>query len=101
MSNIVRNVENGKVTYQYEDGTEVSREALKKYFVERGTSILVEADTLKSDLGAVKEEAKAAGFDKKNIGVLIKHNYKNRIAEEIEELESIQDELDSLFDEDC
>lgn len=100
MSEINKVVKDGVTTYQDCNGNEVDRDTLKRSFVERGTRILVEIATLKEDFSALKDEAKEAGFDKKEINVLIKHNFKNEIEFEIEELNGIQKELDRLFDGD-
>lgn len=89
--------EDGIVVYEFEDGTQPSREELKADFVERGTYILKEIDTLKDDLKDIANEAEKAGFEKRRMNALTKHNHKNTIGLDIEELESIQEELDNLF----
>lgn len=81
-----------------EDGELViDRTKLMKAYIDRGVNVLSEQETLKEDLKAIVAEAKEDGFDKAEISALIKHAFRNRIAEEIEQLEAIQSKLDNLY----
>lgn len=84
-----------------EDGEIViDREAMLRGYIERGVYVLKEQDTLKEDFKAIIAEAKEDSYDTANLKALIKHTYKNQIAEEIAELETIQQRLNDLFGED-
>ena len=75
----------------------VDRTLLKKDFITRGVSILVQQESLKEQLKDLLEEAKEKQYDKKELTALIKHSFKNEIEEKIEELQEIQTTLDNLF----
>lgn len=75
----------------------VDRTLLKKDFITRGVSILVQQESLKEQLKDLLEEAKEKQYDKKELTALIKHSFKNEIEEKIAELEEIQTTLDNLF----
>ena len=75
----------------------VDRVAELKDFVNRGVYVLKEIDMLKQDMKELVEEADELGYDKAELKALIKHAFKNSIADEIEKLEAIQTKLDNLF----
>lgn len=75
----------------------VDRTALKKDFIKRGVSLLVQQESLKEQLKSVMKEVKEKEYDTKEVGALIKHAYKNSIEAQIEELQEIQTTLDNLF----
>lgn len=75
----------------------VDRTALKKDFIKRGVSLLVQQESLKEEIKSVMKEVKEKEYDTKEVGALIKHAYKNSIEAQIEELQEIQTTLDNLF----
>lgn len=80
---------------------EVDRTSLKREYVNRGVYILNEIDMLKGDLKGILEDSKEIhGFNKSDLGKLIKYVHKNSIDEEIADLEDIQSQITNLFPED-
>lgn len=77
----------------------VDRTLLKKDFITRGVSILVQQESLKEQMKSLMMEVKEKKYDKKELTALIKHSFKNAIEEQISELEEIQATLDNLFGE--
>lgn len=75
----------------------VDRTELKKDFIKRGVSLLVQQESLKEQLASLMKEVKEKKYDTKEVGALIKHTHKNSIEEKIEELQVIQTTLDNLF----
>ena len=75
----------------------VDRTLLKKDFITRGVSILVQQESLKEQLKDLLEEAKEKQYDKKELTALIKHSFNNEIEVKIQELQEIQTTLDNLF----
>lgn len=76
----------------------IDKIAEKKDFIERGVRILVEVDNLKEDLKTILEDAKEAGYDKKQVKLLIDNVFKNTIREKISELEAIESEINNLYE---
>lgn len=72
--------------------------AEKKDFIDRGVRILVEIDNLKEDLKTILDDSKEAGYDKKQIKLLIDNVFKNQIREKISELEAIETEINNLYE---
>lgn len=78
---------------------QIDRVAEKKDFINKGVYILKEIDTLKQSMKEIIENADELGYDKSQLKTLIKHAHKNSLQEDIEKLEVIQSELDSLFND--
>lgn len=80
---------------------EVDRTSLKREYVNRGVYVLQEIDVLKADLRSIIEDSKEIhGFNKSDLGKLIKYVHKNSIDDEISDLEDIQVRINNLFPED-
>src|SRR5574344_1830363 len=75
----------------------VDRTLLKKDFITRGVSILVQQESLKEQLKDLLEEAKEKQYDKKNLKQVIDNAFKNTLQEKIDELVGVQKELEELF----
>ena len=78
---------------------QIDRVAEKKDFINKGVYILKEIDVLKQSIKEIIENADKLGYDKSQLKTLIKHTHKNSLQEDIEKLEAIQSELDSLFND--
>ena len=76
----------------------IDRIAEKKDFVSKGVYILKEIDNLKEDLKTILDDSKEAGYDKKQIKLLIDNVFKNQIREKISELEAIETEIHNLYE---
>ncbi len=80
---------------------EVDRTSLKREYVNKGVYILNEVEMLKGDLRSLLEDSKELhGFNKSELGKLVKYVHKNSINEEIADLEDIQVQINNLFPED-
>lgn len=81
---------------------EVDRTSLKREYVNRGVYVLKEIDILKGDLRSLLEDSKELhGFNKSELGKLVKYVHKNSIDDEIADLEDIQSQITNLFPEEC
>lgn len=76
----------------------IDKIAEKKDFIDKGVRILVSIDNSKEDLKTVLEDSKEAGYDKKQIKLLIDNVFKNQIREKISELEAIETEINNLYE---
>ena len=76
----------------------IDKIAEKKNFINRGVRILVDIDNSKEDLKTILEDAKEAGYDKKQVKLLIDNVFKNTIREKISELEAIETEINNLYE---
>ena len=76
----------------------IDKIAEKKNFIDRGVHILVDIDNSKEDLKTILEDAKEAGYDKKQVKLLIDNVFKNTIREKISELEAIETEIHNLYE---
>ena len=76
----------------------IDKVAEKKNFIDRGVHILVDIDNSKEDLKTILEDAKEAGYDKKQVKLLIDNVFKNTIREKISELEAIETEINNLYE---
>lgn len=76
----------------------IDKIAEKKNFIDRGVHILVDIDNSKEDLKTILEDAKEAGYDKKQVKLLIDNVFKNTIREKISELEAIETEINNLYE---
>lgn len=73
----------------------------KKDIIDSGVRLLHEIETLKSDIKEILEDAKDRGYCKKNIKALMDNVFKNELDEKMAELQSILDEIEVLFGNDC
>lgn len=96
--NIEQRVEKFGVVDQETGELVIDRIAEKKDFIDRGVRILVEIDNLKEDLKTILDDSKEAGYDKKQIKLLIDNVFKNQIREKISELEAIETEIHNLYE---
>lgn len=96
--NIEQRLEKFGVVDQETGEMVVDRIAEKKDFIDRGVRILVEIDNLKEDLKTILDDSKEAGYDKKQIKLLIDNVFKNTIREKISELEAIETEIHNLYE---
>lgn len=71
----------------------------KKDIIDSGVRILVDIDNSKEDLKTLLEDAKEAGYDKKQVKLLIDNVFKNQIREKISELEAIETEIHNLYED--
>lgn len=85
--------ESGELVIDY---TEV-----KKAYIHRGVQLKHEQNTLAEDFKSLLEEAKENGLDKKRLKLLIDNTYKDEIDAKLQELQSILDEIELLFGDDC
>lgn len=78
----------------------IDKIAEKKDFIDKGVRILVSIDNSKEDLKTVLEDSKEAGYDKKQIKLLIDNVFKNQIESKLNELQSVKEEIEKLYEED-
>lgn len=74
---------------------------VKKAYIHRGVQLKHEQNTLAEDFKSLLEEAKENGLDKKRLKLLIDNTYKDEIDAKLQELQSILDEIELLFGDDC
>lgn len=74
---------------------------VKKAYIHRGVQLKHEQNTLAEDFKSLLEEAKENGLDKKRLKLLIDNTYKDEIDAKLTELQSILDEIELLFGDDC
>lgn len=96
--NIEQRLEKFGVVDQETGEMVIDRIAEKKDFIDRGVRILVEIDNLKEDLKTILDDSKEAGYDKKQVKLLIDNVFKNQIREKISELEAIETEIHNLYE---
>ena len=75
----------------------VDRGLEKKDLIEQGVRILHEQELLKEAMNELLEYAKDLEYDKKLLKKLIDNAFKNTLQEKIDELVSVQKELEELF----
>ena len=81
-----------------ETGELVVDQALeKKDLIEQGVRILHEQELLKEAMNELLDYAKDLEYDKKLLKKLIDNAFKNTLQEKIDELVSVQKELEELF----
>ena len=69
----------------------------KKDLIEQGVRILHEQELLKEAMNELLDYAKDLEYDKKLLKKLIDNAFKNTLQEKIDELVSVQKELEELF----
>ena len=75
----------------------VDRVLEKKDLIEQGVRILHEQELLKEAMNELLDYAKDLEYDKKLLKKLIDNAFKNTLQEKIDELVSVQKELEELF----
>ena len=69
----------------------------KKDLIEQGVRLLHEQELLKEAMNELLDYAKELEYDKKLLKKLIDNAFKNTLQEKIDELVSVQKELEELF----
>ena len=75
----------------------VDRVLEKKDLIEQGVRLLHEQELLKEAMNELLDYSKDIGYDKKLLKKLIDNAFKNTLQEKIDELVSVQKELEELF----
>ena len=75
----------------------VDRGLEKKDLIEQGVRLLHEQELLKEAMNELLDYAKDLEYDKKLLKKLIDNAFKNTLQEKIDELVSVQKELEELF----
>lgn len=80
-----------------------NEESFKKFkeAVVRGVNILESIDNLKADLKSIAEDMKEdLDISTKDFNAVVRHTYKNQIAEELEQLSLIESVVNKIHGED-